>query len=767
MKTTRSIACCWPTLALSLLWSAETRAQAVGVQADAKVEAEPAASPTAQASATETPANKAPESKVAEPKAQDSARDRETRLNESSTLYGGTGLLRTHHAQGAAAGQFRLGFTTEYFRAAFLCTSEYPCRDPNGGAPRTNDTLDHMGGTLSLSAGILSWLEGYAAVGAYANSDTANRPALLQVLGDTNFGLKAYGRVARTLSLGAGAELWLVNGTGSVGLDGKGTSAKFRTMATLDLRNMPKPAPVRFSLNATYSLDNTGEIVSDTEAARGRARGIPIGEPITRIERYGLRVSRVDHLDLAFGTELLVAKEKVRPFVEYSIDVPLNRQGYRCVVNNPSSDKCLAFETLTPSRLTLGGRFFPWKNGFGLLAAVDIGITGVGTFIEELPPTPPWTLYLGAAWGYDTVERPSVTKVVERAPQGTKVRGRVREKDATTGIDGAVVSYEGHTEWNPIVAISGGTFTTHDLPDGDYTFAIKAEGYKSGTCQVHVPIEKAPAAGSSPVTTPATAPPAGGAPASTADSGFDVDCMLEALPKAGAIVGHVKDAESQTPVRGATLRFSDGKGAEMSAGTDADGAYRFDKVPLGSGTVTVEAEGYMAATETVDIKPREDAKLEISIRKRPKAGLVTVGAKEITIKQQIQFAVDSATILPESNGLLTEIADVLIRNARIRKVEIQGHTDNTGTPERNRRLSDERAASVRNWLTSHGVAGDRLSAKGYGDARPLVPNVTTANRAKNRRVAFVILEQDPAPAAPKPEKPEKGKKPEPAKVPLP
>jgi len=100
--------------------------------------------------------------------------------------------------------------------------------------------------------------------------------------------------------------------------------------------------------------------------------------------------------------------------------------------------------------------------------------------------------------------------------------------------------------------------------------------------------------------------------------------------------------------------------------------------------------------------------------------------------------------------LLTEIADTLIRNPRIKRVEVQGHTDNSGTPEHNQTLSEQRAEAVRKWLVDHGVAPDRMVAKGYGQTKPLVPNVTAANKAKNRRVQFVILDQDPEQPATKP-----------------
>jgi outer membrane protein OmpA-like peptidoglycan-associated protein len=134
--------------------------------------------------------------------------------------------------------------------------------------------------------------------------------------------------------------------------------------------------------------------------------------------------------------------------------------------------------------------------------------------------------------------------------------------------------------------------------------------------------------------------------------------------------------------------------------------------------------------------------------KRPKNPLVAVTLKEITIRQQVQFGVDSAVILPESNGLLTEIADVLNRNPRIHKVEIQGHTDSNGDDIHNQTLSEDRANAVRNWLVAHGVSSDRVESKGYGEQHPLVPNVTEGNRQRNRRVQFIIVDQDKATLVP-------------------
>lgn len=77
-------------------------------------------------------------------------------------------------------------------------------------------------------------------------------------------------------------------------------------------------------------------------------------------------------------------------------------------------------------------------------------------------------------------------------------------------------------------------------------------------------------------------------------------------------------------------------------------------------------------------------------------------------------------------------------NPHIKRVRIEGHTDETGTRELNMQLSEARANSVREHLIKKGVKPERLTAKGFGPDRPLVPGKDEVARAKNRRVEFIV-----------------------------
>jgi outer membrane protein OmpA-like peptidoglycan-associated protein len=106
------------------------------------------------------------------------------------------------------------------------------------------------------------------------------------------------------------------------------------------------------------------------------------------------------------------------------------------------------------------------------------------------------------------------------------------------------------------------------------------------------------------------------------------------------------------------------------------------------------------------------------------------------IALDIRFDTGQATIKPESKPIVEQIAAALQDNPAL-KVSVEGHTDNTGTPQGNKTLSMKRAEAVVAALVQAGIATGRLSAAGWGQEKPVADNRSEEGRAKNRRVEVV------------------------------
>jgi outer membrane protein OmpA-like peptidoglycan-associated protein len=119
--------------------------------------------------------------------------------------------------------------------------------------------------------------------------------------------------------------------------------------------------------------------------------------------------------------------------------------------------------------------------------------------------------------------------------------------------------------------------------------------------------------------------------------------------------------------------------------------------------------------------------------------LVAIQKGKLEIKESVFFATGKALIQPRSFTMLDQVAHVLSQHPEVEQVIIEGHTDDRGNADANRKLSLARAEAVKGYLVSKGVAPSRLEAKGYGPDRPITSNKTEKGRAANRRVEFIIV----------------------------
>jgi outer membrane protein OmpA-like peptidoglycan-associated protein len=104
----------------------------------------------------------------------------------------------------------------------------------------------------------------------------------------------------------------------------------------------------------------------------------------------------------------------------------------------------------------------------------------------------------------------------------------------------------------------------------------------------------------------------------------------------------------------------------------------------------------------------------------------------------VHFATGKAELTADSDAALNDAVAALKEHADW-NIRVEGFTDNVGKSDANLALSSDRANAVMEWLANHGIERGRLSAKGYGESRPVAKNSTAEGRAKNRRVELVKM----------------------------
>ncbi|MEK6615571.1 MAG: OmpA family protein, partial [Bacteroidota bacterium] len=149
--------------------------------------------------------------------------------------------------------------------------------------------------------------------------------------------------------------------------------------------------------------------------------------------------------------------------------------------------------------------------------------------------------------------------------------------------------------------------------------------------------------------------------------------------------------------------------------------------------IAVKKEGYLFHSENFDIP---DTAAYIEAVKNIGLKVLSVGTK--IVLRNIFFDFDKATLRPESTTELERLTQLLTANPTM-KIEIAGHTDSKGADDYNLKLSQSRAQSVVNYLSTHSIAQSRLTAKGYGETKPMATNDTDEGRQLNRRTEFEIL----------------------------
>ena len=230
-------------------------------------------------------------------------------------------------------------------------------------------------------------------------------------------------------------------------------------------------------------------------------------------------------------------------------------------------------------------------------------------------------------------------------------------------------------------------------------------------------------------------------PKTGSGDGFAIDFVKLLInpkpsPYLGNIKGSVVDAVTNQPIANATVEVKD----FAAATSDDQGNYILKNIPAGLNDVVAGAVGYASNNQNANVVGKETT--EEIIIPLSRSGKVTYNNKTLTegetvVMNNIQFELNSANLTGTGKQELDKLAAFMKQNATM-EILLTGHTSNDGSIAANKELSVKRVRSCQAYLINKGIDEGRIIVKGFGSEKPIAPNDTEANRAKNRRVEMQV-----------------------------
>ncbi len=295
-----------------------------------------------------------------------------------------------------------------------------------------------------------------------------------------------------------------------------------------------------------------------------------------------------------------------------------------------------------------------------------------------------------------SAEDPDSFEDEDGCPDPTPVRVLLTNRNGEE-VEGSwrMAEYVGDTTGGPV-----------RIEPGSYSLEARADGYAPQAIDIQIP------------------------------AGGEFPLTMELVPVGGFLLVSVVDSAGEA-VPEASWRAVGTVFTDMSIG-EAHG------IDPGAYSITVFATGYRPAKQKVSIVVAEESSLEFTLQ----TSKAHIKAERIEISESVHFETNEAVIKEESHGLLDDVAAILDAHPELAKVRIEGHTDGDGDHNANLTLSHQRAQAVADYFAAQGIDPERLVAVGYGEGKPVVPNNTPENKARNRRVEFHVAERGPITAAP-------------------
>lgn len=595
----------------------------------------------------------------------------------------GISVLHTPSAVLGPKGLVRFSLLGEYFNQ-----SDFPVRTA---------TDIRSSGTFAVSFQPFPWGEVFLGYAAGANTNNRTAPNLIQALGDITLGIKASREWVKGFWAGGDLRLLTFSGVGNQSIDRFAVGFQPRIVAAYDLRTVTPKLPAIVHLNLGFTIDNTGGLLNTTKPNAS--------------EEFALSLNKYNRFNFELALEAPLPF--VTPFLEYRLAVPLGVEAAGLIGPDAAPVDTSA---AMPQTFGLGLKVTAIKD-LTILAAFDFGLTrsvGLG-----VPATAPWNFLIGASFNIDpfqrgetrlveTVRERKVEKKVAEAPKTGKVEGTVVDAETRKPIPGVIVAMVG-AGLPPVASDApSGRFLTHELPAGPVKLHVTRDGYKEIEQELKLEAGKT----------------------------SKVELQMQSEVKKAII--ELTVVTKKKPIN-AMVAFV-GTVPQSAATNEANKEPVKVEVVPGTYTVNVTAEGYLAQTREVALGPAAVLALAFDLVPVPKKVLVVFKEDKIEILQQVHFEFGKATILADSFSLLQQVVDAVVTN-NVKRIRVEGHTDNKGDKVANQKLSEDRARSVADFLIAQGIDKSRLESVGYGDTRPVAPNLTARGRELNRRVEFIISQR--------------------------
>jgi outer membrane protein OmpA-like peptidoglycan-associated protein len=342
--------------------------------------------------------------------------------------------------------------------------------------------------------------------------------------------------------------------------------------------------------------------------------------------------------------------------------------------------------------------------------AADIGILGLDVIAGQ-PVNLPWGARAGVSYTFSPFVAETQVEVRQASAPTGRVTGCVTDKETGAPVKEAFVEFVG-ADFPRIVVDVSGCFNSPRLDLGSHSIRVRHHEYEDSEKDVTV----------------------------VADLSADGNLALIPIPRFGVFLGKVVTTKD-VPLT-ATLTATREEGGVFTLEAKSG---RFEKeLRPGAYQVLVSAEGYLNQGARIIVEEKGRTGRDFTLKPIPKHRVTVLKKDKIEISTKIPFEFNKDRLLRAASFILDDVVDLILRNPQLKGIRIEGHTDNVGEAQFNKKLSTARATKVMDYLIGRGVAADRLVAKGYGFDKPMAPNGTEEGRAKNRRVDFVILGEAPS-----------------------